>query len=193
MKLHIRLFTSLAAILMVTAAAHSQQVETSQSAEATLHILISDRGPNPASRLPEGLAGVSDQIKRRFNTDNLTLLDSYFGRMAVGGTGEFKSAIKFPRGSGNISEAFVDWRLVELGATADGFIAQNFRFGFRAVPTLRPDDDQTKPPGLVNYESVGVAFNQISFPENTPHLVGTTNMPDGVGKLFLVLTVRNVR
>jgi hypothetical protein len=58
---------------------------------------------------------------------------------------------------------------------------------------MRPDDDQTKPPGLINYESVGVSLSELSFPENTPHLVGTTNMPDGVGKLFLVLTVRHAK
>jgi hypothetical protein len=193
MKLHIRLFTSFVAVLMMTIAAHSQQAKTNQSAEATLYILIADRGASAASRMPEGLAAISDQIKRRFNADNLTLLDSYFGRMAIGGTGEFKSSIKFARGGGTISEAFVDWRLVELGSTADVFSAQNFRFGFRAVPTMRPADDQTKPAGLINLESVGVSLNELSFTENTPHLIGTTNMPDGVGKLFLVLTVRHAR
>ena len=193
MTLKIRVLTFFAAILMVTTVGHSQQVKTSQSAEATLHILISDRGPNSASRMPEGLEAIRDQIRRRFNADNLMLLDSYFGRLGVGGSGEFKSSIKFPRGSGTISEAFVDWRLVELGSTADVCSAQNFRFGFRAVPTLRTDDAQTKPPGLINLESVGVSLNALSFPENTPHLLGTTNMPDGVGKLFLVLTVRHAK
>lgn len=193
MKLHTRLFTTFAAILMVTIAAHSQQAKTNQSAEATLHILISDRGPNAALRMPEGLAAISDQIKRRFNADNLTLLDSYFGRMAVGGSSEFKSSVKFQQGTGTITQGFVDWRLVELDSVAEAFSAQNFRFAFRAVPTLRPASDQTKPPGLIDFESVSVSLNELSFPENTPQLIGTTNMPDGVGKLFLVLTVRHAK
>lgn len=196
MKLHIRLVTTFAAILLVTIAAHSQHAKTNQSAEATLHILIADRGAAAASKMPEGLAAISDQIKRRFGADDLMLLDSYFGRMAVGGSSEFKSSVKFQQGTGTITQGFVDWRLVELGSAAgqsEIFNAQNFRFGFRAVPTLRPDDDQTKPPGLINYESVGVSLNELSFSENTPHLVGTTNMPDGVGKLFLVLTVRHAK
>jgi hypothetical protein len=193
MTLKIRVLTFFVTMLIVATAAHSQQTKTGQSAEATLHILISDREPNGASRMPEGLAAISDQIKRRFNAGNLTLLDSYFGRLAVGGSGEFKSSIKFQRGTGTISEAFIDWRLVELGLSAEVFSAQNFRFGFRAVPTMRPTEDQTKPPGLINLESVGVSISELLVPENRPHLVGTTNMPDGVGKLFLVLTVRHAK
>ncbi len=193
MKLHIKLFTSFVVVLMVTIAAYSQQAKPNQSAEATLHILIADRGATAAPRMPEGLAAISDQIKRRFGADNLMLLDSYFGRMAVGGSGDFKSSVKFQRGNGTITEGFVDWRLVELGSAAEAFSAQNFRFGFRAVPTLRPDDDLTKPAGLISYESVGVSLSELAFAENTPHLIGTTNMPDGVGKLFLVLTVRHAK
>lgn len=196
MKLHTRLFTTFATILMVTIAAHSQQAKTNQSAEATLHVLIADRGASSASRMPEGLAAISDQIKRRFKADNLTLLDSYFGRMAVGGSSEFKSSVKFQQGTGTITQGFVDWRLVELGSTAgqnEIFSAQNFRFAFRAVPTLRPASDQTKPPGLIDFESVSVSLNELLFPENTPQLIGTTNMPDGVGRLFLVLTVRHAK
>lgn len=193
MKLHTRLFTTFAAILMVTIAAHSQQAKTNQSAEATLHILISDRGPDQASKMPEGMAAIADQIKRRFNADSLTLLDSYFGRMAVGGSSEFKSSVKFQQGTGTITQGFVDWRLVELGSAAEAFNAQNFRFAFRAVPTLRPASDQTKPPGLIDFESVSVSLNELSFAENTPQLIGTTNMPDGVGRLFLVLTVRHAK
>src|SRR5687768_4553608 len=137
MKLQIRSLKSIAAfaaILTVTIAAHSQQAKTNQSAEATLHILIADRGATAASRMPEGLAAISDQIKRRFNADNLALLDSYFGRMTVGGTSEFKSSIKFQQGTGTITQGFVEWRLVELGSAAgqnEMFSAQNFRFGFR--------------------------------------------------------------
>jgi hypothetical protein len=112
MKLYTRLFTTFAAVLVVTIAAHSQPPKTGQSAEATLHVLIADRGPNAASRLPEGLAAISDQIRRRFNADDLTLLDSYFGRMAVGGSSEFKSSVKFQQGTGTITQGFVEWRLV---------------------------------------------------------------------------------
>jgi hypothetical protein len=84
-------------------------------------------------------------------------------------------------------------RLGSAAGQSEIFSAQNFRFGFRAVPTPRPATDQTKPPGLIDFESVSVSLNELSFAENTPQLIGTTNMPDGVGKLFLVLTVRQAK
>jgi hypothetical protein len=68
-------------------------------------------------------------------------------------------------------------------------VAQPFRFGAR-VPIRVAEPG--KPGAAINYESIGLTINRVSFRENVPTLLGTISLPRTAGTLFIVLTVRRL-
>jgi hypothetical protein len=146
--------------------------------------------------MPGDLNATVRDLRGRFGFQNYRLANTYFSRVALTGSIDYKSVTDI--GGQNLdsdSPSFLEWSLGSLREASPGsaIVAQPFRFGARVplrVSTVR--DESGKVAGTVNYESIGLNVHRLSFRQNTPTLVGSLNLPKTSGTLFLVITARPV-
>ena len=169
------------------------------SYEATLYVVLGSDDATQRGTLPKSLDQVSRQIRDNFAFGSYRLMNTYYGRLANGGSLDYKSVSSLQNASGEIdSPSFLDWQLTNFRADAtrpgrNALSIQSFRFGARVpltIARLTAEAGKTSP--VTNYESVGLNLSKMSLPENSPTLIGTISLPRTTGTVFLVMTIRPV-
>ena len=164
-----------------------------------MYVVIGSDDSAQRGELPRSLDGVSKQIRDNFTFRNYRPINTYYGRLANGGSLEYKSVSSLKNVSTELdAPSFLDWQLANFRAETstpgqNTLSVQMFRFGARVpivVSQLPSGDGKTNP--VTNYESVGLTLNKLSIAENTPTLVGTISLPRTTGTVFLILTIRQV-
>jgi hypothetical protein len=170
-----------------------------RSYEATMYVVIGSDDNVQRGELPKSLDQVSSQIRDNFTFRNYRLINTYYGRLANGGSLDYKSVSSLKNVSTELdAPSFLDWQLANFRAETstpgrNALSVQMFRFGARVpivVSQLPSGDGKTNQ--ATNYESVGLTLNKLSVDENTPTLVGTISLPKTTGTVFLILTIKQV-
>lgn len=169
------------------------------SYEATLYVVLGSDDATQRGTLPKSLEQVSRQIRENFAFGSYRLMNVYYGRLANGGSLDYKSVSSLQNASSEIdSPSFLDWKLTDFRADTGRpgrtpLSMQAFRFGARVpitIARLTPEGGKSAP--VTNYESVGLNLNKMSLPENSPTLIGTISLPRTTGTVFLVMAIRPV-
>ena len=198
-----RVFPSLTIFVLIFVSAAFGQADAKgqpdSNYEAILHVILGSSDADQSGGLPKSLSGISTQLKANFTFSNYKLVNTYLGRIANAGNLEYKSManIHGQEQEGD-SPSFLDWKLSNFRRVNETpgrgvFNVQSFRFGAR-VP-LRVGsfkDDAGKAQSVINYESLGLSLDKLSFSENSPTLIGTLSLPKTAGTVFLVLTVKSL-
>ena len=194
------LFLLIAAVIFGSVSIFGQEPAASdRSYEATLHVVIGSDDTSPRGDLPKALDSVTKQIRDNFTFKSYRILNTYYGRLANGGSLEYKSVSSLTDGAVDLeSPTFLDWTLgtfrAESGAAGKGSLSvQAFRFGARVpivVSKLPGPDGKVAP--ITNYESVGLVLSKLGVSEGVPTLIGTISLPRTTGTVFLVMTIRSV-
>ncbi|MCC7306962.1 MAG: hypothetical protein IT173_05310 [Acidobacteria bacterium] len=200
MNLHNRILPIAAFALLLFTSTNSVSAQAAEAKpaeaayEAVLHVLIA--GGQSGGSVPSSLSAVSKSIRSEFDTSNLRLINTYFGRLSNTGSIDYRGISNaYAAESMPGAPSFLDWRLAGVRSIQDpsgqpAFHVGSFRFGAR-VPIRMAIYSDEKNPAPVNYESIGLTVDRVSVRENTPALIGTLNQPRTDGTLFLVLTIRN--
>jgi len=167
--------------------------------EAVLHVVLGSGEAAQNGGLPPSLSGISKQLRTNFAFTNYKLVNTYLGRIANTGNLDYKSIANiYAQEPETDTPSFLDWRLIGLRSAQNAagqnvFQLQSFRFGARVpIRSVSIQSDGGKSTAAVNYESVGLTLDKISFSENSPTLIGTLSLPKTSGTMFLVLTVKSV-
>ena len=169
------------------------------SYEATLHVVIGSDDSSQRGDLPKSLDGVAKQIRENFAFTNYHLLNTYYGRLADGGSLEYKSVSSLKDAATELdSPSFLDWQLANFRAepaeAGKGSLSmQVFRFGARVpivISRLASDGGTAVP--VRSYESVGLTLNKLTVSSNVPTLIGTISLPRTTGTVFLVVVIKPV-
>lgn len=198
-----RAFSSLSIFFLIFVNTAFGQADTKgqpdSNYEAILHVILGSSDADQSGGLPKSLSGISTQLKANFTFSNYKLVNTYLGRIANAGNLEYKSMANiYGQEQEGDSPSFLDWRLANFRRVNETpgrgvFQVQSFRFGAR-VP-LRVGsfkDDGGKAQSVINYESLGLSLDKLSFSENSPTLIGTLSLPKTAGTVFLVLTVKSL-
>ena len=198
-----RAFSSLSIFFLIFVNTAFGQADTKgqpdSNYEAILHVILGSSDADQSGGLPKSLFGISTQLKANFTFSNYKLVNTYLGRIANAGNLEYKSMANiYGQEQEGDSPSFLDWRLANFRRVNETpgrgvFQVQSFRFGAR-VP-LRVGsfkDDAGKAQSVINYESLGLSLDKLSFSENSPTLIGTLSLPKTAGTVFLVLTVKSL-
>lgn len=168
------------------------------SYEATLYVVLGSDDATQRGNLPKSLDQVSRQIRDNFAFGSYRLMNTYYGRLANGGSLDYKSVSSLQNASSEIdSPSFLDWQLTNFRADAarpgrNVLSMQAFRFGARVPLVIARPTEGGKTSSVTNYESVGLNLNKMSLPENSPTLIGTISLPRTTGTVFLVMAIRPV-
>lgn len=194
------IFFAVSLIFIGTSIAQSDpkpQVESNY--EAVLHVILGSSDADQSGGLPKSLSGVSTQLKATFTFSNYKLVNTYLGRIANAGNLDYKGMANiYGQEQESDTPSFLDWRLggfrrVNEGAGRGAFQIQSFKFGARVpIKTGSFKDDGGKLQSVINYESLGLSLDKLSFTENSPTLIGTLSLPKTTGTVFLVLTVKSL-
>ncbi len=195
----ISILLALLSILIASAATASAQAERPKPPEASCEIVLQVliAGGQSGDALPETLAGVAREIRSKFGSRDLRLINSYFGRSSNLGSLDYRGVSRsYTTESMPGSPTFLDWRITGLRATQNSagqaaFQLQGLRFGAR-IPISVGGGPDGKPATQTTYESIGLTIDGLSVRDNVPTLIGTLSQPRTDGMLFLVLTVGNV-
>ncbi|CAN5514330.1 hypothetical protein BH18ACI3_BH18ACI3_00190 [soil metagenome] len=167
--------------------------------EAVLHVVLGSSEAAQDGGLPQSLSGISKQLRANFAFTNYKLVNTYLGRIANTGNLDYKSIANiYAQEPETDTPSFLDWRLIDLRSSQSAagqnvFQIQSFRFGARVpIKSAGIRDESGKSTAVINYESVGLTLDKISFSENSPTLIGTLSLPKPSGTMFLVLTVKGV-
>lgn len=191
-----RVFLMASVCVLFAVVGMGQQVEASY--EVSLQLLIGSNDASVKGEVPKGLDAVTRHLKTNFQLSNFRLADTLMGRVSNTGNFEYKSVAD---GLGQVKEArvqtFLEWSMGNFRsvpmAKGPGFQAMSFRFGARVpVATTSRPEANGRTETIYNYENIGLTFHKLGVPENVPTLVGTLNLPNADGTVFLVMTVRAV-
>ena len=166
------------------------------SYEISLQLIVGSDGPVGRPVMPDSLKNISRHLEKNFAFRNYRLAGTFLGRIATGGSFEYKSTTNmFGQETDKLRPTFLDWSLgnLRLGAPSKGqpgYQAQTFRFGARVPITVSSLAEGGKLNPIVQYEPIGLSFNRVGLMENTPTLVGNLSLPGTEGTVFLVMTVR---
>ncbi len=170
-----------------------------QSYEATLHVVIGSDDAAQRGDLPKSLDSVAKHVREIFAFKNYHLLNTYYGRLADGGSLEYKSVSSLKDAATELdSPSFLDWQLASFRAepaeAGKGSLSmQVFRFGARVpIVIARSESDGGAAAPVRNYESVGLTLNKLTVRTDLPTLIGTISLPRTTGTVFLVLTIKPV-
>ena len=199
----LRLFLSLPIFLLIFAITALAQIDTKaqpdSNYEAVLHVILGSSEAGQGGALPKSLSGISNQLKANFTFSNYKLVNTYLGRIANAGNLEYKSMANiYGQEQEGDSPSFLEWRLsgfkrLDDAAGRSVFQVQSFRFGARVpIKFTNYRDESGKSPLTVNYESLGISLDKLSFAENSPTLIGTLSLPKTSGTVFVVLTVKSL-
>jgi len=139
-----------------------------QSYEATLYVVLGSDDTAHSGSLPRSLEGVGKQIRENFAFKNYRLMNTYYGRLASGGSLEYKSVSSLTDLSTELdSPTFLEWSLAgfrsEPGAGKPVLSMQAFRFGARVpIVVTKIPGDAGKTAAVTNYESVGLTLSKLS-------------------------------
>jgi hypothetical protein len=192
-------FRSLLVLSLLTlssAAIYAQQVEPSY--DMTLQLVVGSNETGGGSDIPSDLSAVTRELKAHFAFTNYRISGTLIGRIANGGTFQYKSfANAFGREQAPGSQTFMDWsvagfRNMPTASGKQGFQAQAFRFGARVPVIIGGQKDETgKIVPSFNYEPIGLTLDKVGLSENVPTLIGTLSLPGTSGTIFLIMTVRS--
>ena len=192
-------FMSLAAIAFGGLSVMAQgAADADASYEATLYVVLGSDDATQRGTLPKVLEPVSRQIRDNFSFGSYRLMNTYYGRLANGGSLDYKSVSSLQNVASDIdSPSFLDWQLSNFKADAarpgrNVLSVQAFRFGARVPLVISRPSEGGKTSTVTNYESVGLNLNKMSLPENSPTLIGTISLPRTTGTVFLVMAIRPV-
>lgn len=194
-KLYYALFVA-AAIAIGGISVFGQPGAPDQNYEATLYVLIGSDDASQGGDLPKQVDRAASQIRDTFPFKHYRLINTYYGRLANGGSLEYKSVSSLKDVSTELdSPTFLDWQLANFRnePAASGKAAltmQMFRFGAR-VPIVVSGTvgEGGKDRAMTNYESVGLTLSKLSVNERTPTLIGTISLPRTTGTVFLVMSI----
>jgi hypothetical protein len=165
-----------------------------QSYEIALHIIIGSTDNGLGAPLPSNLSAVSKHIKGTFAYPNYRLTNTLLVRTGTNnGTLEHKGVTNILGLEGDAeTQSFLEWQMSTIRLAPGGLQARPFRFGAR-IPVRMPIMKEGTSPAssVVAYEQIALNVGSISFPMNTPTLVGTISLPRTMGTMFIVATVRN--
>jgi hypothetical protein len=187
----------LSLLLTSSVAIYAQSVEPSY--DMTLQLVVGSNETGSGSDIPADLLAVSRELKTHFAFTNYRISGTLIGRIANGGTFQYKSfANAFGREQAPGSQTFMDWsvagfRNMPMASGKQGFQAQSFRFGARVPVIIGGAKDETgKLIPSFNYEPIGLTLDKVGLSENVPTLIGTLNLPGTNGTIFLIMTVKSV-
>jgi hypothetical protein len=177
--------------LVVPFSVSAQGAESNDPVQITLRLLAPV--PGNSERLPEDLAGISDQLRRTFNSRDLTVVETYIAQIsAARGSIDYNTVASFATEE-RARPTFLNWELrgVEKypGETdATGFIVKTFKFQARYPVTMElPNTPLAQTP--FRYEQIGFSLDRMSVVSGKPTVIGSMLLPNFSGKAFLVLTV----
>jgi len=166
------------------------------SYDVMLQIVIGGDDKASGQPMPQNLANVAKQLRATYPFADYRLVNTYVGRIAVGGNFEYKSISNvFGQSQQSDTPSFWEWTLSGLRAAQSGTSRElslnGFRFGARIpVRTGNFKDETGKPQPVFNYESIGLNSMRVTLAESTPTLIGSLALPNTTGTVFLVLTLR---
>jgi hypothetical protein len=185
----------LLSILFVSASSAQNDLRIEPSYDVVLQIVIGGDDKAANQPLPSSLSSIAKQLKGNYSFSEYRLANTYVGRIANGGSFDFKSISNvFGRPADNETPSFLEWSLGGLrsGQSASGkndLMLQAFRFGAR-VPIRTTREDGGKQFAIFNYEPIGLNSARITLAENTPTLLGSLSLPNADNAMFLVLTLK---
>jgi hypothetical protein len=173
-------------ICISTAAAQQAPAAASgQSYDVVLQVLVGSDTPQSAD-FPKELAAVTRDLRARYQHAGYRIANTFLGRVAENGNLEYKSVTNLVRKETAESPTFLDWSLARLSSPDEGKVlhADAFRFGARIPLHLGG------PGTTLSYETIGLNVNRLAIAPRTPTLLGTLDLPDTAGTMFLVVTVK---
>ncbi len=181
----------------LTASGQTDIKQIEPSYDLTLQLVV---GSNDASRpgeLPANLTAASKQLRSTFAFTNYRLANTLVGRVSNKGTFQYESTANiFGQDTDPHSQTFLDWSVANLRSMPNakgqmGFEAQAFRFGARVPVVMGVKDEGGKMTPNIAFEPIGLKFDRVGLPENTPTMIGTLNLPGTGGTIFLFITIRS--
>lgn len=174
--------------------AQAQPPATDKNYEATLYVVLGSDDNGKRGEIPRPIANVVRQIREDNSFSNYDLVNTYVGRLGIGGKVETKGFSAFPkRADGDLTApGFIEWYLSGRNDnSSETFGVRSFRFGLR-VPIAMPGGSAAdgKTGSITSYENVGLVAEHFGVPMNTAILVGNISLPRSAGTLFLILSVR---
>ncbi len=165
------------------------------SYDVVLQLVIGTDDKSAGQSLPQNLSSVVKQLRGNYSFADYRLSNTYLGRLANGGSFEFKSvATIFGRGAESETPSFLDWSLQSLRAAPNAAgrndIAVGFRFGARVPIRVSTREEGGKQFPVFNYEPIGLNAGRVTLAENTPTLLGTLSLPNTNNTMFVVLTFK---
>ena len=186
----------LLSILFVSAAFAQNDQRIEPSYDVVLQIVIGGDDKAAGQSMPSGLSNVTKQLRSNYPFSEYRLTNTYVGRIANGGTFEFKSVSTiFGRGVQTETPSFLDWSLAGLraGQGSSGkndLMLQAFRFGARVPVKVGSREEGGKQLPIFNYEPIGLTSSRVTISENTPTLLGSLSLPGVDSAMFVVVTFR---
>jgi hypothetical protein len=168
------------------------------SYDVMLHVLAGSNDTSQKGELPQGFAQITRQLKGTFGYTNFRVVNTYIGRLGNNGTIQYQSIANNFGADPLERPVFLDWQLQGLRSIAatggpNGFQIQGFHFGAKIpIRTSSGLDANGKAVSVFNYESIGLNVNRMSINQGQPVLIGTMELPQTTGTMFLVLSVNPV-
>ncbi len=179
--------------LVQSAFSQADAILSETNYDAVLQIVAAADGGTTGQALPQNLQQIAKQLKGSFPAGEFKIVNTYVGRIANGGSFEYKSVSNvFGQSQDSETPSFWDWSLSlgKSGAGRSDIQLQGFRFGARIPVRTGSSSPADRPQTVVNYESIGLTTQRISLREGTPTLLGSLALPKTSGAVFLVLTLR---
>jgi len=168
------------------------------SFDVTLNVLAGSNDVSQKGELPASFASITRQLKGSFGYASYRLVNTYIGRIGNNGSIKYQSVANNFGADPQERPVFLDWELQGLRNiastdTASAFQIQGFRFGAKVpIRTSSGVDANGKAVSVFNYESIGLNVNRMSINQGRPVLIGTMELPQTSGTMFLVLSVTPV-
>ena len=178
--------------------AQSDPPQAGPSFEVTLNVLAGSNDTAQKAELPQGFASITRQLKVTFGYSNFRLVNTYIGRIGDNGSIQYQSVANGLGSDPQERPVFLDWQLQNLrsvpaSAGSGAFQILGFHFGAKVpVRTAGGVDPSGKALSVFNYEPIGLNVNRMSVNQGRPVLIGTMELPQTTGTMFLVLSVNPV-
>lgn len=188
-------------IVGIAATAFSQpEARTAEpSFNVTLNIIAGSNDSSQKTDLPQAFSAVTKQLKGAFGYSSFRLVNTYIGRIGDNGAIKYQSVANNFGADPLERPVFLDWELQGLrsvnaaGGVGGAFQLQAFRFGAKIpVKTSSGIDPSGKPIPAFNYENIGLNVSRMSLAGGRPVLIGTMELPQTSGTMFLVISIDSV-
>jgi hypothetical protein len=156
-----------------------------KSYDVLLRVLVTSDG---AANLPSELSNVESQLKTVFPSAKFSLVNTFMGKAANGGSFSHKGITELALSGGDDAPVFSEFSLDGVRTAENKIQIDGFRYGMR-VPVRIGEPGKTSP--VLNYERIGLTVNRLTLTENSPTIVGTLTTSKSSEIIVLVLTIKS--